>query len=33
VKEQPFKREYPERGMSVAEYYKAEKQWAMCCGH
>ena len=26
-KEQPFKREYPERGMSVAEYHKAEKQW------
>jgi iron(III) transport system substrate-binding protein len=27
-KEQPFKREYPEQGMSVAEYYKAEKQWS-----
>lgn len=26
-KEQPFKREYPEQGMSVAEYYKAEKRW------
>lgn len=26
-KEQPFKREYVERGMSVAEYHKAEKQW------
>jgi iron(III) transport system substrate-binding protein len=27
-KEQPFKREYPEQGMSVAEYSKAEKQWS-----
>ena len=26
-KEQPFKREYPEQGMSVGEYSKAEKQW------
>jgi len=26
-KEQPFKREYIERGMSVAEYNKSEKQW------
>jgi iron(III) transport system substrate-binding protein len=26
-KEQPFKREYPERGMNVAEYNKAEKLW------
>ena len=26
-KAQPFKREYPERGMTVAEYHKAEKQW------
>jgi iron(III) transport system substrate-binding protein len=27
-KEQPFKREYPEQGMSVGEYSKAEKQWS-----